>query len=70
MKKNPPKKQTKPRAKLIGADSNVFNLLAIASRALKDADRHDDATEMSSRVMASSSFDEALAIITEYVEPY
>ena len=70
MKKTAKKTQRKPRAKLIGADSNIFNLMSIASRALKDAGRRDDATEMSNRVMSSSSFDEALAIITEYVDAY
>ena len=70
MKKKPPKKQAKPRAKLIGADSNVFNLVAVASRALKAAGLHDKAAEMSNRVMSSSSFDEALGVICEYVEPY
>ena len=70
MKKTAKKTQRKPRAKLIDADSNIFNLMGIASRALKDAGRDDDATEMGNRVMSSSSFDEALAIICEYVDPY
>jgi len=70
MTKTSKKTQRKPRAKLIGKDSNVFNLLAIASRALKNAGRREDATEMGNRVMSSSSFDEALAIITEYVDAY
>ena len=66
------KKKTlqKPRAKLIGADSNVFNLVAIASRALKDVGRDDEAAEMSERVVNSHSFDEALGIICNYVDPY
>jgi len=66
------KKKTlrKPRAKLIGANSNVFNLLAIASRALKDIGRDDEAAEMGKRVVNSHSFDEALGIICDYIDPY
>ena len=66
MKKTP----RKPRAKLIGADSNVFNLLGIASRALKAVGRDDEAVEMGNRVLNSSSFDEALGIICEYVDAH
>lgn len=58
----------KPKAKLIGADGNVFNLIGIASRSLKRAGQNDKATEMSKRVMSSGSYDEALSIIMEYVE--
>jgi hypothetical protein len=58
----------KPRAKLINADSNVFNLIGIASRALKDAGHGDEAVEMRDRVLKSSSFDEALGIILGYVD--
>ena len=58
----------KPKAKLIGADGNIFNLIGIASRSLKRAGQNDKATEMSKRVMNSSSYDEALSIIMEYVE--
>ena len=58
----------KPKAKLIGADGNIFNLIGIASRSLKRAGQNDKATEMSKRVMSSGSYDEALSIIMEYVE--
>jgi len=61
-------KVKKPKAKLVGANSNIFNLLGIASRSLKRAGQNDKATEMSERVMSSGSFDEALSIIMEYVE--
>jgi len=61
-------KQKKPRAKLIGADSNVFNLLSIASNALRKAGLDEQRREMGAKVMKSSSFDEALGIICEYVD--
>ena len=66
-KKNSSKKK-KPRAKLIGADSNIFNLLGIASNALKKAGLDKESREMGNRVLKSSSFDEALGIICDYVE--
>ena len=57
----------KPDCPLIGADSNVFNLIGIASRTLKRCGLADQAKEMSSRVMSSGSYNEALGIIGEYV---
>ena len=60
----------KPRVKLLGQDSNIFNLTGIASRALKQAGYRDKAAEMAKKVFASGSFDEALGHITSYVDPY
>ncbi len=59
---------SKPVAKLIGADGNVFNLIGIAARALKGAGQREEAKEMTARCFAARSYDEALAIIAEYVE--
>jgi hypothetical protein len=63
------KSQRKPKAKLIGADSNMFNLLGIAKDALRKNGMADKIKEMTERVIHSHSFDEALSIIMEYVEP-
>ncbi|MDE6132742.1 MAG: hypothetical protein K2G04_05150 [Oscillospiraceae bacterium] len=52
---------------LIGQDGNVFNLIGIASKTLKNNGMTAEASEMSSRVFASCSYDEALSIIGEYV---
>ena len=60
----------KPRCKLIGENGNIFNLLGIASRTLKEAGLEDGADEMASRVYKSQSYLEAIAIISEYVEIY
>ena len=57
----------KPDCPLIGQDGNIFNLLGIASRTLKNHDMADEASEMRNRVMSSGSYDEALSIIGEYV---
>jgi len=59
----------KTQCPIIGADGNVFNIMGIAARTLKENGMADVAKEMRSRVMDSGSYDNALAIITEYVEP-
>lgn len=58
----------KPEARLIGRDSNIFNLVALASRALKKAGQPEHARTMHERVMQAESYGAALAIIAEYVE--
>lgn len=58
----------KPKCPLIDKDSNVFNLMGIASKTLTRNGMSDDAKEMSERVMNSKSYYEALNIIGEYVE--
>ncbi len=59
---------SKPVAQLIGADGNVFNLIGLAARALKEEGQLDEAKEMTTRCFAAQSYDEALSIIAEYVE--
>ena len=58
----------KPTVTFTGENGNIYNLLGIASRALKKVSQRDRATEMRSRVTKSKSYDEALLIIMEYVE--
>lgn len=64
----PQNKPQKPKCPLIGQDGNIFNLMGIASRTLRENGLGDQAKEMSARIMASGSYDEALWIIGEYVE--
>ncbi len=61
--------QNKPKAQIIGADGNILNLIGIASKALNKEGLHEQAQEMTIRIFASQSYEEALSIITEYVEP-
>ena len=61
--------QNKPKALIINADGNIFNLMGIASKTLKHEGLHDEAKEMTKRIFKSSSYTEALSIIQEYVEP-
>ena len=58
----------KPACRLIGEDGNIFNLLGLAARALKEAEQNEKAAEMARRMMKATNYDEALMIIMEYVE--
>jgi hypothetical protein len=58
-----------PKCPIIGADGNIYSLMGIASRTLKDNGLRDEAKEMGERVRASGSYDAALVVIMEYVEP-
>ena len=60
----------KPKCKLVGQNGNIFNLLAIASRCLKTNKMEGRAAEMQSKVFNAKSYEEALAIISKYVEIY
>jgi len=60
-------KYKKPDCPLIGQDSNIFNLVGIASRILKQNDMSNQAEEMRKRVFSSHGYDEALNIIMNYV---
>ena len=56
-----------PDCPLIGADGNIFNLMGIAARTLKDHGMKEEAAEMQQRITDSGSYDNALCIIGEYV---
>lgn len=60
-------KRNKPDCKLIGEDGNIFNLMARASRTLRENDLSEEAKEIRERITSSGSYDEALCIIGEYV---
>ncbi len=57
----------KPEVNLVGENGNIFNTLSICSRALKTA-KQPGAAEMRARVFKASSYEEALNIISEYVD--
>lgn len=59
----------KPKAPIIGADGNIFNLIGICQRALKKEGLILEAKELADRVTSSHSYEEALAILCEYIEP-
>lgn len=59
----------KPKCALIGKDGNIFNLMGIASRSLKTNGMSEEAKEMVEKIETTAkSYDEALNIISDYVE--
>lgn len=59
----------KPVTKLVGANGNIFNLMAIANKVLKDTGKEEKGKEMCDRIKSQAkNYDEALLIIMEYVE--
>ena len=59
----------KLKCKLIGEDGNIFNLMGIVSRTLKEAGEPEKAEEMIRRITSDAkSYDEALAMLMEYVD--
>lgn len=62
------KLKEKPDCPLIGQDGNIFNLMGIASRCLKQNGMSSEAKEMVERITGgAASYHEALNIIGEYV---
>ncbi len=59
----------RPKCPIIGSDGNIFNIMGIASKTLNRNDMAEESREMCSRVTSSGSYEEALGIIMEYVEP-
>lgn len=57
----------KPDCPLIGEDGNIFNLMGIASRTLKENGMAEQAREMRQRITQCQSYDSALSIIADYV---
>ena len=62
-------RQEKPDCPLIGEDGNIFHLLGVASRTLRENGMREQAEEMRQRIMGGSchSYEEALMIISDYV---
>ena len=61
--------QDKPDCPLIGENGNIFNLMGIAARTLRENGLDDQAREMRERIMDGDcqSYETALGIIGEYV---
>lgn len=57
----------KPDCPLIGQDGNIFNLMGIASRTLREHGLADQAKEMCDRIRESGDYYKALGVIGEYV---
>lgn len=59
----------KPQSPLVGSNGNIFNLMGIATKSLKEVGMDKEAEEMFERVTKSGSYEEALNILVDYVEP-
>lgn len=59
---------SKVKVKLTGQDSNIFNLVGIATKALRKAGQLEQAKELCDKAFEAGSYDEALNIIQQYVE--
>ena len=60
----------KPRCRLVGTDGNAFAIIGNVSRALKAAGQSEKAREWQQKAMSCGSYDELLALVYTYVEPY
>lgn len=58
----------KPKCKLVGTDGNIFNLIGLARKALREAGQRELGEEMTNRVYGAESYDEVLQIKMGYVE--
>ena len=67
IEEQPAQEQKKPDCPLIGEDSNIFNLMGIASKTLKRNGMAEQAKEMCERITSSGDYNKALCIIGEYV---
>ena len=58
----------KPICKLINTDGNVFSIIDTVSKCLRKAKQDDKAKEFMAKAMSSSSYDEVLNLLHDYVE--
>ena len=58
----------KPKCELIGTDGNVFALAGKVRVTLKRAGQRNKADEFTERLKKCGSYDEALALMMEYVD--
>lgn len=63
------KQQVKPDCHLVGEDGNIFHLIGIASRTLKENGMCEQAEKMRQKITGGDchSYEEALMIIADYV---
>ena len=63
------KSKEKPTVQLVGENGNIYNLMAICSRALKNVGMENEAKEMCNKITTTAkSYSEALGILMEYCD--
>ena len=60
----------KPECQLTETDGNIYALTGRARVALKRAGLRAEAEEMTTKIAAAKSYDEALQVIMQYVDAY
>jgi hypothetical protein len=58
----------RPVCQLVGEDGNVFNIIALVRRALREAGQMDAAEEFVRRAYACQSYEDVLALVVAYVD--
>ena len=59
----------KPKAKLVGKNGNVFNLMACAARVLRQAGRLEESRKMVEEITTKAkNYNDALRIMMKYVD--
>ena len=58
----------RPQMELVGHDGNIFAIVGRAAGILRDNDMREDADEMVQNVKKCGSYDDALMVISEYVQ--
>lgn len=59
---------SRPKMKLLGQNGNVFSIMGTARNLLQQNGQRQQADEMFDRVLKANSYENALGIISEYVE--
>jgi len=60
----------KPRCKLVGSDGNVYAIIGHVAKALKADGQEDRAREWIECAMSQKSYNDVLALVFEYVDPF
>jgi len=60
--------KNKPELQLIGHDGNIYAIMGSAARLLRQNGMKEESDEMFQRVTSSGSYEEALGIVSEYVQ--
>ena len=58
----------RPELQLVGHDGNIYAIMGSAARLLRRAGMREEADEMFQRVTSSGSYEQALGIVSEYVQ--
>ena len=60
--------KNKPELQLVGHDGNIYAIMGSAARLLRQNGMKEESDEMFKRVTSSGSYEEALRIVSEYVQ--